>query len=142
MLMMTALEYFPKTLEAHVDDPIKTLEIICEKYGKKGNNKLSKLCKALENFTLNNSKVEPYDWFNYLSHLNNRIDKIIIYCRKTEKQLSMKITNNVCKGYKDLKLAIENKVSCLDDLEKLQTTIQYHWENYYYDKETDNESDD
>ena len=41
-----------------------------------------------------------------------------------------------------MKLVIENKGSSLDKLEELKTTIQYHWECYYHDKDTDDDSDD
>ena len=49
MLMMSVPSVLPKRLEAHMDDPSKIFEIICDKYDKKGNNKLSNLCKELEN---------------------------------------------------------------------------------------------
>ena len=54
----------------------------------------------------------------------------------------MHIINNVCKEYKDLKLAIENKGKYLDDLEELKTKIQDHWEIYYCDKDTFDKRDD
>ena len=75
---------------------------------------------------MKNTKVDPDYWFTYLSHLNDRIEKIIIDFRKTEKQLEMNIMNNMCKEYEELKSDIENKVIYLDDLEELQTKIQYH----------------
>ena len=37
---------------------------------------------------------------------------------------------------------MENLVSYLDDLEGLQTTIQYNQETYYCDKDTDDNSED
>ena len=40
-----------------MDDPRKMFEIICDKYDNKGNNKVSNLCKELENCTLKNTKV-------------------------------------------------------------------------------------
>ena len=45
MFMMAVPEYLSKKLEAHIDDPSKMFEIICDKYDEKGNNKLSNLCK-------------------------------------------------------------------------------------------------
>ena len=54
----------------------------------------------------------------------------------------MHIMNNMCKQYKQLKLVVENKGSYLDDLDKLQTTIQDHWQTYYFDKDADDDSDD
>ena len=50
-----------ENLEDHMDDPSKMFEIICDKYDRKGNNKLSNLCKKLENCTLKNTKVETDD---------------------------------------------------------------------------------
>ena len=49
MVMMAVTEALTKNLEVHMDDPSKIFEIICDKYDKKGNNKLSNLCKELEN---------------------------------------------------------------------------------------------
>ena len=76
-----------------------------------------------------------------LSHWNDRVDKISIDFKKTEKRLAMNIMYNMFKKYKELKLVIETKVNYLYDLEELNTTIQDHWESYYCDKETDNDSD-
>ena len=45
MLMMEVTAALLKKLEAHMDDPIKMFEIICDNYDKKVNNKLSSLCK-------------------------------------------------------------------------------------------------
>ena len=47
MLMMAVPEYLLKKLEVHVDDLIKMFEMICNKYDKKGKNKLYNLCKSL-----------------------------------------------------------------------------------------------
>ena len=82
---MEVPEYFSKKLDAHVDDPSKIFDIICDKYENKDNNKLSNLCKELKICTLNNMRVYPDDWLTDLSHLNYRIEKIIIYFKKTEK---------------------------------------------------------
>ena len=57
--------------------------MIWEKYDKKGNNKLSNLCKELGSFTYNSNKDDPDDWFTDLSHLNNSIEKIIIDFKDT-----------------------------------------------------------
>ena len=50
--------------------------------------------------------------------------------------------NNMCKLYKELKLVIINRVSCIYELEKLQTTIRDNWETYYCVKETSDDSDE
>ena len=43
MLMMTVPSYLSNTLEVHVDETSKMFDIICDKYDKKGNNKMSSL---------------------------------------------------------------------------------------------------
>ena len=48
----------------------------------------------------------------------------------------------MCKEYKQMKLVIENKVSYLYNLQELKTTIQDHWETYYCDKDTSDDSGD
>ena len=97
MLLMALPVALLKKLETHMNNPIKIFEIICDKYDKKGNNKLSNLCKLLESCVLNNIGVDTDYWFTYFSHLNYRIDNISIYFRKKEKQLSIHIMNNMCK---------------------------------------------
>ena len=46
---------------------------------------------------LNNTKVEPDDWFTDLSQFNNRMEKIGIGFKKIEKKLEIHITNNMFK---------------------------------------------
>ena len=73
-----------------MDGPRKMFEIICDKYffyDKKGNNRLSNLCKELESCTLKNSKVDSYDWFTGFSHLNYSIDNISIDFKNTGKTI-------------------------------------------------------
>lgn len=145
MLMMSVPGNMSKKLEPCMESPYTMFKIVCAKYDKKGNNKLSNLCKELEKCKLRNTKTEPDDWFTNLTNLNDRIEKISPDFKKTEKQLAMHIMNNMCDEYKDLKLLIENKANYLDDIEDLQTTIQDHWETYYVDKsdsESESESDD
>ena len=143
MLMMSVPDNMSKKLEPCMESPYTMFKIVCAKYDKKGNNKLSNLCKELEKCKLRSTKVEPDDWFTNLTSLNDRIEKISRDFKKTEKQLAMHIMNNMCDEYKDLKLLIENKQNYLDDIEDLQTTIQDHWETYYVDNsETENDSDD
>ena len=60
-------------------------EIICDKYDKKGNHKLSNLLKKLESCTLRNTKVETDDSYTYLFRLRNSIENTIIEFKKTEK---------------------------------------------------------
>ena len=79
MLLMAVLADLTKKLKVNVDDPRNICENICDKYEKKDNNKLSNICKGLESCTWRNTKVDPDDWFNYLSHLNNRVDNILVF---------------------------------------------------------------
>jgi hypothetical protein len=139
MLMMAVPGTMSKKLESHMENPHAMYRTICSKYDKRGNNKLSNLCKELEKCKLRSVRTEPDDWFTNLSNLNDRIEKISADFKKTDKQLAMHIMNNMCDSYKDLKLLIENKTNYLDDIEELQTTIQDHWETYYADN---SDSDD
>ena len=145
MLMMSVPGNMSKKLEPCMESPYTMFKIVCAKYDKKGNNKLSNLCKELEKCKLRSIKIEPDDWFTNLSNLNDRIEKISADFKKTEKQLAMHIMNNMCDEYKDLKLLIDNKTNYLDDIEDLQTTIQDHWETYYVDNSdtgSDSESEE
>ncbi len=139
MLMMAVPGTMSKKLEPHMENPHAMYITICSKYDKRGNNKLSNLCKELEKCKLRSVRTEPDDWFTNLTNLNDRIEKISADFKKTDKQLAMHIMNNMCDSYKDLKLLIENKTNYLDDIEELQTTIQDHWETYYADN---SDSDD
>ena len=45
VLMMTVPAALLKKLEAHMDDPSKMFDIVCEKYDIEGKNKQSNVCK-------------------------------------------------------------------------------------------------
>jgi hypothetical protein len=137
MLIMAVPGTMSKKLESCDNNPYEMYKLICAKYDKKGNNKLSNLCQELEKCKLKNIKMEPDDWFTNLINLNERIEKICQGFGKSEKQLAMHIINNMCSEYKELKLLIENKPNYLDDIEELQVTIQDHWETYHSDMNED-----
>ena len=82
MLMMSVPAALCKKLERYIDEPRKIFEIICDKYYNKGNNKLSNLFREFKICTLKSTKVNPDEWFNDLSHLNNRIEKIELILRR------------------------------------------------------------
>ena len=60
-----------------MDEPRNIFEIICDKYDKKGNNKISNLCKELESYTLRNTKVDLDGWFADLYCLSVMVEKVI-----------------------------------------------------------------
>ena len=70
MLIMAVPEYLSKKLEAHMGDPRKMFEIVCENNYKKVNNKMSNLCKKLKSCTFKDNKAETDYWFTFLSRLN------------------------------------------------------------------------
>ena len=53
-----------------------------------------------------------------------RIEKIIIYFKNTEKQLSMHIMNNMCDECNKLNCLIKDKEDYPDYIEEFQMTIQ------------------
>jgi hypothetical protein len=137
MLIMVVPGTMLKKSESCNNNPYEMYKLICAKYDKKGNSKLSNLCQKLEKCKLKNIKVEPDDWFTNLVNLYDRIEKNCQGFGKSEKQLAMHIINNMCSKYKELKLLIENKPNYLDDIEELQVTIQDHWETYHSDMNED-----
>ena len=77
MLIIAVTTALSKKFKAHIDDPSKMFEIICDKYDKKGNNKISNLCKELESYTLRNTKVDLDGWFADLYCLSVMVEKVI-----------------------------------------------------------------
>jgi hypothetical protein len=63
MMMLSVPSNLSKKIEPHMHSPFKMFKVICDKYDKKGTNKLANLCKELERSKLKNTRMEPEDWF-------------------------------------------------------------------------------
>jgi len=102
MLTLAMPESVNKKLEDVKNDPKKMFEVICAKYDKKGNNKLSNLTKQLTRCRLRKTSREPDDWFIDLQELNCKIEQINPQFKMTDVQLSMHIMTNLCEEYEML----------------------------------------
>ena len=92
-------------------------------------NPLATLCKEFERISLESTEIEPDSWFVELNRVNERIGTIDPSFKKSEKQMGLHIINNLCEGYEEKRMTIENDDDFLDNIETIK--IQEHWEKYY-----------